>query len=266
MRSAEEPSANATRSPSAQPRASSAPAARRWRCSASAACSSSTVAASPGTGAAYARPVPPLGGDGQRARRRRIRPRRRRRGGAGARPARAGASRRGADRCRHLDGLGHPRLPRPAGRVDQGSRGREDGDAAGLRLRPGTAPALVAEPAHLTDVGLGAQRRPPRPGRTRAERSPRHAGDAEHRRAPPQGRDGPGAHHRDPRHGARGRLPGVRRPPGGRARPRPGARRRGRPRLHVVRGDPQVRHHQLRPEPGGRRPLPRRGRRRPRAT
>ena len=50
IRSADEPRAKATRSPRVQPRASSAPAARRWRASASAASSSSTRGGSRGHG------------------------------------------------------------------------------------------------------------------------------------------------------------------------------------------------------------------------
>ncbi len=89
--------------------------------------------ASPGTGAGYARTPLPL----------RLLPRghdliwRRRRAGPGV--ARTGETGRGADRCRYLDGLGHRRLPWAAGRVDEEPRGREDGDAAGLRLGPRAA-------------------------------------------------------------------------------------------------------------------------------
>ena len=178
--------------------------------------------------------------------------------------ARAGAPRRRADRRRHLDRLGHPRLPRAPGGLDQEPGGREDGHAAGLRVRPRAPPARLAEPPHLAHVGLGAQRGAPCPGRARASRPPRPAGDPEHRRAAPEGRHRPGADRGDPRHRPRGDLPALRRPPGGRARPRPGAgrrdgpglRRAGRRRRRRLRWDPQVGHHQLRAEPGGRGPVP----------
>src|SRR4051794_38773611 len=57
---------------------------------------------------------------------------------AGGRPGAAPRGRAGdrAHRSGHLHGLGDSRLPRPAGRLDQEPRGREDGDAVVLRLRP----------------------------------------------------------------------------------------------------------------------------------
>ena len=228
MRSADEPRAKATRSPRLQPRASRAPAARRWRSSASAACSSSTVGAS---------------GPGHRGRLRPYAPAftiaaswarpsygRRRRTGPGA--ARTGETGRGADGRRHLDGLGHRRLPWAAGRVDQEPRGREDGDAPGLRVGPRAAGALVAEPPDLTDVVGRAQRRAPRAGRPGAQRTARPARHAEHRWAAPEGGQRPGPHGRDSRHLARGDVPQLRGPSARRAGARPGAGRRGRPDLH----------------------------------
>src|SRR4051794_6080246 len=57
---------------------------------------------------------------------------------AGSRPGAAPRGRAGdrAHRSGHLHRLGDSRLPRPAGRLDQEPRGREDGDAVVLRLRP----------------------------------------------------------------------------------------------------------------------------------
>ena len=84
--------------------------------------------------------------------------------GAASTPSGGGWRRRERDhrahRCRHLDGLGHPRLPRPAGRVDEEPGGREDVDDPALPRRPGRAPAGVAEPA--------GDRRRGRPSRTPA--------------------------------------------------------------------------------------------------
>ena len=266
MRSADDPRAKATRSPRLHPAASRAPAARRWRSSASAACSSSTVGASPGTGTgagyAHARTIVSLVGTTVIQRR----------GGAGPGAAGTGETGRGADRCRYLDGLGHRRLSRAAGRVDQEPRGREDGDAAGLRVGSRAAGAFVAEPPDLAHVVGLAQCGAPRAGRPGAQRPARPAGHAEHRRAAPEGGQRPGPHGRDPRHVIGGDVPQLRGPSAGGAGARPGPGRRGRPGLYGdgrrrrrrrrrgrVRRDPQVGHHQLRPEPGGRGPVPGRG-------
>ena len=62
------------------------------------------------------------------------------------------AARRAPDRRAHrrrdLHRVGHPRLPRAAGRLDEEPRGREDGDAPALRrATPSVAAQRVAEPA-----------------------------------------------------------------------------------------------------------------------
>ena len=139
-----------------------------------------------------------------------------------------------ADRRRDLDGLGHRRLPGAAGRVDQEPRGREDGDAAGLRVGPRVAGAVVAEPADVTDVVGRAERRAPGAGRPRAQRPARPPRHAEHRRAAPEGGVRSCTHRRDPRHVAGGDVPQLRRPSAGRAGARPGPGRRGPTRVAVL--------------------------------
>src|SRR6266851_2272702 len=75
---------------------------------------------------------------------------------------------RGAHRRRHLDGLGDPGLPRPAGRVDQESGGREDVEHSLLPRRCRGAQSLVAEPARESRLAGHAQSRAPRDCRARA--------------------------------------------------------------------------------------------------
>ena len=55
-----------------------------------------------------------------------------------------------ADRCRHLDRLRHPRLPRPERRVDEEPGGREDGDDPALPRRPRRAEGGLAQPQRRT--------------------------------------------------------------------------------------------------------------------
>ena len=73
---------------------------------------------------------------------------------------------------RHLDRVGHPRLPRPAGRVDEEPGGREDGDAPVLPVGSRDPEAGVAEPRRQRDVARRAQRRAPRARRARARGPP----------------------------------------------------------------------------------------------
>ena len=98
------------------------------------------------------------------------------------------------------------------------------------------------------------QPRAPGPGRARAQRAARHPGHPEHRRPAPPGRHRPGAPGGDPRHLARRDLHDLWRPPTGRAGAPAGAGRRGRPGLPRLWRHLEVRHHQLRSEPGARGP------------
>ncbi len=95
---------------------------------------------------------------------------------------------RGADRGRDLDRLRHPRLPRPPGGLDQEPGRRAHLDP--VQLPPGSRgpPPVLAAADQLTRLARQAQRRPPRPGRSRAPGPPGRARHPEHRRAPPEGR------------------------------------------------------------------------------
>ncbi len=77
----------------------------------------------------------------------------RRRGREGRRVDRRGRAGDRAHRRGDLDRLRHPRLPRPAGGVDEEPRGREGGDAAALSRRSRRAPGGVADPVRVAGVG-----------------------------------------------------------------------------------------------------------------
>src|SRR5207247_1031977 len=70
---------------------------------------------------------------------------------------RRGPAHRGAHGRGHLHRLGHPRLSRPPGRVDQESRGGEAVHAAELRRRSRGAQARVAEPPGVAGLEGPAQ-------------------------------------------------------------------------------------------------------------
>ena len=106
---------------------------------------------------------------------------------------------RGADRSRHLDRLGHPRLPGPERGLDEEPGGREGRHARHLPERRGGAAGGLAEPGELTGLGGRAERRPPGAGRARAARAAARRRHAEHRRAAPAGRPRPGQGDRGPR-------------------------------------------------------------------
>ena len=156
-----------------------------------------------------------------------------------------------AHRRRHLDRLGHPRLPRPAGRVDEEPGGREDGDDPALPRRPRRPPAGVAEPRWRRRRG-----RPSRTPATVADRRAAAPGKAARRRHPERRRPAPEGGHRR-RAGGRGArhdlvdaLLGLPGPPADGRDARPGPRRRGRSAVPGVRRDPEERHDLVRPGAG----------------
>ena len=161
------------------------------------------------------------------------------------------AAHRRADGRRHLDGVRHPGLPRAPGSVDQEPGRGEDGDAVALRRRARDPAARVAQPARVARLERAAERRAPRAGaRSSSAGQPAPADHPERRRAAPGGGHVARAAGRDPRHAARGDVPGLRRARADGASARARARRRGRPAVPELRGDPEVGDDLVRPEPG----------------
>ena len=70
----------------------------------------------------------------------------------------AARAHRRADRRRDLDRIGHPRLPRAEGRVDEEPGGREAVDDPALSRRPRGAQGGVAHPPRLAGVDGRAER------------------------------------------------------------------------------------------------------------
>ena len=125
-------------------------------------------------------------------------------------PARGRPDRR-AHRRRHLDRVGHPRLPRAEGRLDEEPGGREDRDA-----RSTTSPTpRIRQQAWQNRLRSEIWQAQPNAGhRALAELEQQgeraHARHPERRRAAPAAGSSPENDHRDPRHRARGEVPAVR--------------------------------------------------------
>ena len=159
----------------------------------------------------------------------------------------------GADRCGDLHRLGDPRLPRPAGRVDEEPGRREDVDAAELPRRSRGSPDGLAD-ARSSRGLWSAQPNAGHRAIVEIERAGKLHGvvtqniDELHQRA---GID-PGARDRGPRHGVVDPLHVVRRSAADGRDADPGRRRRGRPAVPGVRRHPQERHDLVRPVAGAR--------------
>ena len=126
-----------------------------------------------------------------------------------------------ADRRRHLDRFGYPRLSRPEWGVDQESSRGESLDAAELSRRRRGPQVRVAEPVDECGVDDGAEQRPSRARRSGTARHIACARHPERRRSAPTRRQRSGHRRRSPRHDALDTLLELPRSPadGGRAGP-----------------------------------------------